>query len=169
LEPKVLTKFQKYEAGKEVETNDISLNDNLIIKGNNLLFLHSLKKSKNYQGKIKLIYIDPPYNPDSKSNTFLYNNNFNESTWLTFMKHRLEVAKKLLTSDGCLIVAIDEKEQAKLTVLIGEIFRGYEIHVITIVHNPRGTQSKPFSYIHEYAIFVFKDKKVINERKVDAE
>jgi adenine-specific DNA-methyltransferase len=145
---------------------DISLNDNLIIKGNNLLSLYSLKER--YQGKIKLIYIDPPYNPDSKSNTFVYNNSFNESTWLTFMKNRLEVAKKLLTSDGCLIVAIDKNEQAELTVLLKEIFRNYEIHVITIVHNPRGAQGINFSYTHEYAIFVIpKGKKTIVNRKIE--
>jgi len=86
------------------------------------------------------------------------------------MKNRLEVAKKLLSPDGCLIVAIDKNEQSELTVLLKELFRGYEIHVITIVHNPRGTQSKPFSYIHEYAIFVVpKDKEVISERKVGVE
>ncbi|CAI2168859.1 6468_t:CDS:2, partial [Funneliformis geosporum] len=148
LTPKVLTNFQKYDCGKEVLMTDISLNDNLIIKGNNLLSLYSLKER--YQGKIKLIYIDPPYNPDSKSNTFVYNNGFNESTWLTFMKNRLEVAKKLLTKDGCLIVAIDKNEQAELTVLLKEIFRNYEIHVITIVHNPEGTQAVGFSYTHDF-------------------
>jgi len=167
LTHKVLTNFRKYEAGKEVEVSDISLNDNLIIKGNNLLSLYSLKEK--YQGKIKLIYIDPPYNPDSKSNTFVYNNGFNESTWLTFMKNRLEVAKKLLTPDGCLIVAIDKSEQAELTVLLKEIFRDYEIHVITIVHNLQGTQAVGFSYVHEYAIFVIPSSKLINKRKIDAE
>jgi adenine-specific DNA-methyltransferase len=166
LTPKVLTNFQKYEAGKEVEMTDISINDNLIIEGNNLLSLYSLKER--YQGKIKLIYIDPPYNPDSKSNTFVYNNGFNESTWLTFMKNRLEVAKKLLTSDGCLIVAIDENEQAELTVLLKEIFRDHEIHVIVVVHNPQGIQGTNFSYTHEYAIFIIpRGKKSIGEKKVN--
>ncbi|WP_322632414.1 site-specific DNA-methyltransferase [endosymbiont DhMRE of Dentiscutata heterogama] len=164
LTPKVLTNFQKYDCGKEVPINDILPNDNLIIKGNNLLSLYSLKER--YQGKIKLIYIDPPYNPDSKSNTFVYNNGFNESTWLTFMKNRLEVAKKLLTPDGCLIVAIDKNEQVELTVLLKELFRNYEIHVITIVHNPKGTQATGFSYIHEYAIFVVPDNKLINKKKL---
>ena len=84
------------------------------------------------------------------------------------MKNRLEVAKKLLTSDGCLIVAIDENEQAELKVLLKEIFRNYEIHVITIVHNPQGIQGRNFSYIHEYAIFVIpQGKKIINKKKVD--
>ena len=168
LTPKVLTNFQKYDCGKEALMTDISLNDNLIIKGNNLLSLYSLKER--YQGKIKLIYIDPPYNPDSKSNTFVYNNGFNESTWLTFMKNRLEVAKKLLTNDGCLIVAIDENEQAELTVLLKEIFRNHEIHVIVVVHHPEGIQGTNFSYTHEYAIFVIpQGKKSIGERKISVE
>jgi adenine-specific DNA-methyltransferase len=167
LTPKIFTNFQKYDKGEKVSMDNISLNDNLVIKGNNLLSLYSLKEK--YQGKIKLIYIDPPYNPDSKSNTFVYNNGFNESTWLTFMKNRLEVAKKLLTLDGCLIVAIDKNEQAELTVLLKELFRGYEIHVITIVHNPEGTQAVGFSYTHEYAIFVIPSSKLINKKKVDVE
>jgi adenine-specific DNA-methyltransferase len=147
---------------------DISLNDNLIIKGNNLLSLYSLKER--YQGKIKLIYIDPPYNPDSKSNTFAYNNSFNESTWLTFMKNRLEVAEKLLTNDGCLIVAIDENEQAELTILLKEIFKNHEVHVIVIVHHPERIQGTNFSYTHEYAIFVIpRAKKSIGERKISTE
>ncbi|CAG8847837.1 2840_t:CDS:2, partial [Gigaspora margarita] len=158
-----LTNFQKYDCGKEVPMNDISLNDNLIIKGNNLLSLYSLKEK--YRGKIKLIYIDPPYNPDSKSNTFVYNNGFNESTWLTFMKNRLEVAKELLTNDGCLIVAIDEKELAELKILLKEIFRSYEIHCITIVHMPQGTQSVNFAYIHEYAIFVIPEDNLRSDAK----
>jgi len=166
LTPKVLTNFQKYDYGKEVPIHYISMDDNLIIKGNNLLSLCSLKEK--YQGKIKLIYIDPPYNPDSKSNTFCYNNSFNESTWLTFMKNRLEIAKKLLTPDGCLIMAIDKNEQAELTVLLKEMFHGYEIHVITIVHNPEGAQGANFYYTHEYAIFVIpKGKKIISKKKVD--
>lgn len=168
LEPKVFTHFQKYENGKKVPVKDISLQDSLVIKGNNLLSLYSLKDK--YQGKVKLIYIDPPYNPDTKSNTFAYNNSFNESTWLTFMKNRLEVAKKLLTDDGCLIVAIDENEQAELSILLKEIFKGYEVHCITVVHNPRGIQGTNFSYTHEYAFFVIPEgKKSIGDRKINEE
>ncbi len=165
LTPKALTSFKKFDKGKEVAIKDITLQDSLVIKGNNLLALHSLKEK--YQNKVKLIYIDPPYNPDSKSNTFVYNNSFNESSWLTFIKNRLEVAKKLLTDDGCLIVAIDDNEQAELGVLLKEIFKGYEVHCIIIVHNPRGIQGNNFSYTHEYAFFVIPEgKKSIGDRKV---
>lgn len=157
------------KSGNLFRTNEYGdIKDNLIIKGNNLLALHSLKKR--FLGKVKLIYIDPPYNPDSPANTFAYNNNFNESTWLTFMKNRLEVAKDLLTKDGVMIVAIDENEQAPLSVLMREIFKEHEIHCITIVHNPRGVQGTNFSYVHEYALFVIpKGIKSVGDRKIKSE
>jgi len=171
LDPKVLTNFVRYTAkGKEKVTgfkrdeNGV-IRENIIIKGNNLLALHTLKT--HFRGRVKLIYIDPPYNPDSPSNTFAYNNNFNHSTWLTFMKNRLEVVKELLTKDGVLIVAIDDNEFVYLGVLLNEIFADYEVHCITIVHNPRGVQGTNFSYVHEYAYFVLpKGQKVIGNRKI---
>ena len=174
FDPKVLTGWKRYSVDGEQKVTEIMRDDsgvireNLLIKGNNLLALHTLKTQ--FRGQVKLIYIDPPYNPDSPSNTFTYNNNFNDSSWLTFMKNRLEVARELLTKDGALIVAIDENEQAYLTVLLNEIFSEYEIHCITIVHNPRGVQGTNFSYVHEYALFVIpQGKKVIGDRKIPSE
>lgn len=174
LDPKVLTHFTRYtskgtEAVKEVRlTSEGNINENLIIKGNNLLTLHVLRTQ--YRKKIKVIYIDPPYNPDSNSNAFLYNNSFTNSAWLTFMKNRLEVAKELLTPEGVMIVAIDENEQAYLGVLLKELFPEYETHCITIVHNPRGVQGTNFSYTHEYAFFVIPAGiKSIADKKISKE
>jgi len=171
LDPKVFTNTKRIDRNGEHKLDKFktdengNIKDNLIIKGNNLLALHSLKKR--FAGRVKLIYIDPPYNPDSPSNTFCYNNNFNESTWLTFMKNRLEVAKSLLGKNGAMIVAIDENEQAPLGMLLREIFKEYEIHCITIVHNPRGVQGTNFSYVHEYAFFILpKGIKSIGNRKI---
>jgi adenine-specific DNA-methyltransferase len=75
---------------------------------------------KEFAGKVKLIYIDPPYN--TKNDGFKYNDNFNKSTWLTFMKNRLEVAKELLSDDGSIYIQIDTKESHYLKVLLDEIF-----------------------------------------------
>ncbi len=157
------------EAVKEIKRDKTGLiQENLIIKGNNLLALHSLKSE--FAGKIKLIYIDPPYNPPSSNNTFTYNNNFNHSTWLTFMKNRIEVAQDLLSDSGAMIIAIDENEQTYLGVLIDEMFKGYENHCVTIVHNPRGVQGTNFSYTNEYAFFIFpKGTKTIKNRKITEE
>lgn len=113
-EPKVLTNFKRYDVDGEHDVDNISMDDNIIIKGNNLLALHSLKKK--YEGKIKLIYIDPPYNTGNDS--FGYNDSFNHSTWLTFMKNRLDVATKLLSNDGVICVQCDDNEQAYLKVLL---------------------------------------------------
>lgn len=174
FDPKVITNWKRHTAIGEEKVADIqrdedgTIRENLIVKGNNLIALYSLREQ--FRGKIKLIYIDPPYNPDSPSNTFMYNNNFNRSSWLTFMKNRLEVAKELLTDDGVMIVAIDENEQAYLGVLLDEVFPAHEKHCITIVHNPRGVQGRNFSYTHEYAIFVIPEgKKVIGNRKIPSE
>ena len=172
LEPKVLTNAKRIGTEGEkpfdqfIRDKKGTITDNLIIKGNNLLALHTLKKE--FIGKIKLIYIDPPYNTGGLGDTFMYNNNFKRSTWLTFMYNRLVVAKELLRKDGVLIIAIDENEQPHLGVLLKEYFKDYEIHCITIVHNPRGVQGTNFSYTHEYAFFVLpKGKKTVVNRIID--
>lgn len=122
--PKVLTNFKKYDKDWEHKVEWFNRNenwiikDNLIIKWNNLLALHTLKKE--FEWKIKLIYIDPPYN--TWSDSFWYNDNFNHSTWLTFMKNRLEIAKKLLTNDWLIFVHCDANECAYLKILMDEIF-----------------------------------------------
>lgn len=126
LDPKVLTNAKWFDQNSEKSFDQFNRNengtitDNLIIKGNNLLALHSLKKE--FAGKVKLIYIDPPYNTDGDS--FQYNDSFNHSTWLTFMKNRLNVAKELLHKSGCLFIHIDYIEFAYLKVLCDEVFGG---------------------------------------------
>lgn len=118
LSPKVLTNFKKYDKDGEHSVNEINLENNLIIKGNNLLSLHTLLKV--YRGRIKLIYIDPPYNTGGDS--FQYNDSFNHSTWLSFMRNRLLIARDLLRNDGVIFIQCDDNEQAYLRVLCDEIF-----------------------------------------------
>ena len=163
LEPKVFTNSKridkngehKFDGFKVDEKGDIK--DNLIIKGNNLLVLHSLKKR--FAGKVKLIYIDPPYNPRSEANTFLYNNSFNHSTWLTFMKNRLEIARELLREDGLIFIDIDHNELFYLGVLADEIF-GYDnrIGVLAVVHKYSGRHKEFFASAHENKIVYAKNK-----------
>lgn len=170
LAPKVFTNAKRYTKDGIEENITFDENDNLIIKGNNLIALSSLLKR--YEGKVKCIYIDPPYNTNNDTNnTFKYNNNFNHSTWLTFMRNRLEIAKRLLIPDeGAMIIAIDENEQAYLGVMLDELFNEYESHMITVVHNPRGVQGTNFSYTNEFLYFVIpKGKKIIQNRKLDDE
>lgn len=118
LYPKVFTNAKRYTQDGIKENVIFDENDNLIIKGNNLLTIASLLKK--YEGKIKLIYIDPPYN--TGSDTFGYNDKFNRSSWLTFMKNRLEIAKKLLSEDGAIYVQLDYHQAHYAKILMDEIF-----------------------------------------------
>lgn len=119
IEPKALTGFVRFDGkGENNEISSISSDDNLIIKGNNLFVLYSLLQ--NYAGKIKLIYIDPPYN--TGNDDFGYNDNFNRSSWLTFMRNRLAVARQLLSNDGAIYVQLDYHQAHYAKVLMDEIF-----------------------------------------------
>ncbi len=117
LSPKVLCHFEMHGEG-DLESALKDKNTNYLIKGNNLIALHSLKKK--FAKKVKCIYIDPPYNTGNDS--FNYNDNFNHSSWLVFMKNRLEAAREFLSDDGVIFVQCDDNEQAYLKVLMDEIF-----------------------------------------------
>jgi adenine-specific DNA-methyltransferase len=160
---------------KEVKNKDIITDKekpvNILIEGDNYHALSVLNYT--HKNKIDIIYIDPPYNTGAKD--WKYNNNyvdindlFRHSKWLSMMSVRLWLAKNLLKDDGVLICAIDDNEVNHLGVLLEEIFKNYEIHCITIVHNPRGIQGNNFSYTHEYAFFVFRNGlKVIGDKTRD--
>ncbi|EMG85425.1 DNA (cytosine-5-)-methyltransferase [Helicobacter pylori GAM114Ai] len=117
LHPKALCRFEMHGQG-DLKNALKDENTNYLIKGNNLIALHSLKKK--FAKKVKCIYIDPPYNTGNDS--FNYNDNFNHSSWLVFMKNRLEAAREFLSDDGVIFVQCDDNEQAYLKVLMDEIF-----------------------------------------------
>lgn len=168
--------------------------ENLYIEGDNLAALKILQES--YLGKVKMIYIDPPYNTGKN---YIYRNDFSldrddyyeqageisesgsklvsnprtygrfHSAWLTMFYERILLARNLLRKDGVLVVAIDENEQASLETLLKEVFSEsvYDVVSVPVVHNPRGVQGKNFSYIHEFAIFVFPNSiKAIADKKI---
>ena len=137
-EPKVLTNVRRYDANGEHEVENISMEDNLIIKGNNLLTLHSLKGK--YAEKIKLIFIDPPYNTGNDS--FGYNDSFNHSTWLTFMRNRLSIAHKLLSQNGTLCIMIDHNELPYCMSVIDDIFGKCNLRNIITVKRGSVTGAK---------------------------
>ena len=166
---------------------------NVLVEGDNLEVLKLLQKS--YAGRVKLIYIDPPYNT---GRDLLYPNDFSDgvrqylrltdqtddgvtlvsntesdgryhANWLNLMYPRLLLARELLTDDGVLICTIDENEQTNLGAILKEVFNegSYEHTYVTVVHNPRGIQGTNFSYTHEYAYFVYpRGQKIIGDRKI---
>jgi adenine-specific DNA-methyltransferase len=164
FDPKVITNVKRIDNEGEQKLSEFNTNhdgfiqDSLIIKGNNLLSLYSLKEQ--FAGKIKLIYIDPPYNTPGDANTFNYNNSFNHSTWLTFMKNRLVVSKALLKDDGVIAIAIDDVEQAYLKVMCDEIFgRENFIGTLVIQSKPGGRSNDTYlATSHEYVLFYSKIK-----------
>jgi len=168
FDSKALVNWKRYTAKDEEKVKELkrdkdgTIQENLIIKGNNLLALHSLKEQ--FAGKVKLIYIDPPYNTGGDTETFTYNNNFKHSTWLTFIKNRLEIAEKLLKNDGFIAITIDHTELFYLGALADNIFgRENRVGIVSIVIRPQGRQfAKFFSVTTEYMIVYAKNQELAN-------
>lgn len=156
-EPKALCNFRRYDSKGEHEATVLRPDDNLIIKGNNLLALYSLRQR--FRNSVKLIYIDPPYNTGNDS--FGYNDSFNHSTWLTFMKNRLEVAKELLRNDGTIAVSIDNYEIAYVMVLLDSIFGKQNRKNIITIKRASASGAKVINpgvvNIVEYVVLYSKD------------
>lgn len=158
LYPKVLTGAKRYTQQGAEQITELHDTDNLIIRGNNLLALSSLRRR--FEGRIKCVYIDPPYNTGDDS--FGYNDRFKHSSWLTFMKNRLELAKCLLRRDGAIFVHIDHHELGYLNVLMDEIF-GMEnkVQIIAVkTASPAGFKTVnpgPID-VTEYILFYTKSK-----------
>lgn len=164
LEPKVFSNAKVYSSQGDQSFESFNRNsngtitDNLILRGNNLLALHTLKEQ--FNGKVKLIYIDPPYNTGSDS--FKYNDSFNQSTWLTFMRNRLSVAKDLLSNQGAIFVHIDHHQLGYLNVLLDDVFgKDNKVQVISIkTASPAGFKTVnpgPID-VTEYILFYTKSK-----------
>lgn len=160
LAPKVFTKAKRFSVNGYENSICFNQDDNLVIKGNNLLALASLLKR--YEGKVNLIYIDPPYNTGNDS--FKYNDSFNHSTWLTFMKNRLELAKKLLAPNGSIYVQIDSNESAYLKVLMDEVFENnFKAEIIWVLKGASGFKSLSNNYVrgHDSILFYTRSKEFL--------
>ena len=153
-EPKALCNFRRYDSKGEHEASELLPDDNLIIKGNNLLALYSLRQR--FRGKVKLIYIDPPYNTGNDS--FGYNDSFNHSTWLTFMKNRLEVAKELLTEDGNIFINLDWNEVHYCKVLMDNIFGRdrFRNEIVWCYNGPGSPKMKQLNRKHDTILWYSK-------------
>ena len=156
LDTKHLSKENKFALLNAFENLETLLNGELI-KSDNFQALNTLMPK--YQGKIDLIYIDPPYN--APASEIIYKNNFKDSTWLSMMQNRLAIAKDFLNKRGILTCAIDENEQENLGLLLSDIFSEYEKTCVSVVHNPSGIQGDNFSYSNEFAYFIYPNIKNI--------
>jgi adenine-specific DNA-methyltransferase len=130
---------------------------NVLIEADNYHALQLLEYL--YPGQVDCIYIDPPYNTGARD--WKYNNHYvdindsyRHSKWLSFMKKRLVLAKRLLSPYGTLIIAIDDNELAHLVCLLEDLFPHHDLTIVTVVHNPRGNITKNFAQVHEYAVYL---------------
>lgn len=164
LDEKIFKNAMKYDKNGSSPVSEIKDTDNLIIKGNNLLALHSLKKR--FSGKIKSIIIDPPYyfKKTKSSDAFNYNSNFKLSTWLVFMKNRLDVATELLSDEGLCIIIVGEEGYAQLKLLADNIF-GEDKYIGTISWRKSDNQANigEFAKVTDYILIYKKSSGKLNK------
>lgn len=166
LEPRILLEDidKSYHANHKMTDNDIF--DNMLIHGDNLLALKALEQD--YAGKVKCIYIDPPFNT---GNAFEhYDDGLEHSIWLSLMRERLELLWNLMTDDGIIFVHLDDCEMAYAKVMMDEVFgRQNYLNTISMTTNaPSGfkaTSSKIFSTAN-YVIIFAKDRSKSSLNKV---
>ncbi|PDW41728.1 restriction endonuclease [Helicobacter pylori] len=165
---KVLCHFEMHGQG-DLESALKDKNTNYLIKGNNLIALHSLKKK--FAKKVKCIYIDPPYNTGNDS--FNYNDNFNHSSWLVFMKNRLEAAREFLSDDGSIYISLDYNEVHYCKVLMDEIFgvENFQREIIWRIGWLSGYKTSINNFIrnHDTILFYSKnaDKLFFNKKYIE--
>lgn len=171
LEPRILIENEEYSYFAEPQAQ-IALDgvqpaeDNLLIHGDNLLALKSIELQ--FAGKVKCIYIDPPYNTGSAFEH--YDDNLEHSTWLSLMKPRLELLRNLLAEDGSIWITLDDNEGFHCKLLADEVF-GKNNFISTIVWNSRKSKQNDtfISLSHNY-IFVYaknKSKLQLNKLPID--
>lgn len=173
----------------KAESKNWDTTENLYIEGDNLEVLKLLQES--YLGKVKMIYIDPPYNT---GNDFIYRDDFKQteeeynkqngmfdeddnrlfkntetngrfhSDWCSMIYSRLMLAKNFLSDNGVIFISIDDNEQDNLKKICDEVFgEENKIGLMTILSNPRGSQNAKFlSYIHEYILMYAKNSTLLN-------
>lgn len=140
LEPRILLEdpTRSYHAKQRVTENDLF--DNRLIKGDNLLALKALEAE--FTGKVKCVFIDPPYNTGSAFTH--YDDGLEHSIWLGLMRDRLEIIRRLLAEDGSLWITIDDNEAHYLKVLCDEVF-GRSSFVANVVWQNRYSRSNDAS------------------------
>lgn len=156
LEPRILQEDPEKSCHAPHRVSDKDIFDNRLIFGDNLLALKALEQE--FAGKIKCIYIDPPFNTRSAFDH--YEDGIEHSLWLSLMRDRLVVLHELLKEDGLLFAQIDDNEQAYLRVLLDEVF-GRSNFVATLLWQKKyapKSDSKLFSESHDYILCYAKQK-----------
>ncbi|MBP5281929.1 MAG: site-specific DNA-methyltransferase [Lachnospiraceae bacterium] len=169
--PKALANFKRYTAKGVGKVKAISMEDSLVIKGNNLLTLSSL--GKRYANKVKMVYWDVPYNTGSDS--FGYNDKFSRSSWLVFIKNRVEKVLPMLSDrGGVFLIQCSFHQYSYLKVLLDEIIGNYVMTFNVLVRHPDRTLTtdKEFNDVIEYVLVYskrpdFRMPRMVEEKTVN--
>jgi len=177
--PKGATLFPEFEnQGNQLNqpnhSSDTVAPNHILIEGDNLHALTAL--SFTHEGRIDVIYIDPPYNTGSKED-FIYNDHyvdreddFRHSKWLSFMSKRLNLAKKLMSADGVIFCSIGDDEISQLTLLFNEIFtEENKLGNITRISKTSGDQGNYFSSSKDHVLVYTKNKTILSNFKDDVD
>ena len=126
--------------------------DGVLVHSENFQALNLMQAR--YKEQVKCIYIDPPYN--TNSTPILYKNEYKHSSWASLMQDRLALSMRLLNDDGVKVVAIDDSEMVNLSIILENTAPSYKLSTVSVVHNPKGSITKDFNRVHEYALFLTK-------------
>jgi adenine-specific DNA-methyltransferase len=155
LEPRILLEESQvsYHAPRRLTPSDVY--DNRLIHGDNLLALKALEQE--FSGKVRCIYIDPPYNTGAAFEH--YDDGVEHSLWLSLMRDRLELLRRFLTDDGSLWISIDDNEVHYLKILCDELF-GRQNFVGAMIWEKRTTREnrRVFSFNHDYVLLYAKNR-----------
>jgi adenine-specific DNA-methyltransferase len=164
LEPRILLegKEKSYHAKTRVSDHDIF--DNRLIFGDNLLALKALEQE--FAGKVKCIFIDPPYNTGSAFTH--YDDGIEHSTWLSLMRDRLELLRRLLSEDGSLWITIDDNEAHYLKVMTDEIFGRMNFVANVVWQKKSSAQANAtwFSDSHDHVLVFAKNKEIFRPNRL---
>jgi len=164
LEPRILLEDsgKSYHAGNRITNKDIF--DNRLIFGDNLLALKALEQE--FAGKVKCVFIDPPYNTGSAFTH--YDDGLEHSIWLGLMRDRLEIIKRLMAADGSLWITIDDNEAHYLKVLCDEVF-GRINFISNVVWQKKSSPQANATWLsdsHDHVLVYAKDKMQFQPRKL---
>jgi len=163
---KKLVDYKRFNKYGQIDLGNISNKDNLLIKGDNLPILKILLE--NFQNRIKLICIDPPYN--TGGNKFNYSDNVDHNKWLSFLEERLQIARKLMTNDGIIYIHCDDRENAYLKILCDKIF-GRDKFITNLIWRKKAggaNDSNDIAVEHEYILAYRKNKNGIYKVPLDS-
>ena len=167
LEPRILIENPDKSTDAAARRSNADIFDNMLIKGDNLLALKALEAD--YAGKVKCVFIDPPYNTGSAFTH--YEDGLEHSLWLSLMRDRLEIIRRLLAEDGSVWVTLDDNEAHYFKVMCDEVFgrQSFVANVIWQSSDNSNNDAKQFSTDHNHILVYFTSTRLVDQQDAGGE